>query len=171
MKRLFYLTDNLEAVDEIATALSRSGIDGWNFHVMSRDESGLYKHHLRSATPLQSNDVVRSGERGALIGLAGGAVVAGVAIMAFEYLQAKPLLAFAIIVAIAALHGAWIGAMAGLSMQNYQVKKFARDIDAGRYLLIVDADRRHLPVVRELMQRFGLDVKGENSSIPLPFSA
>ncbi len=170
MKRLYYLADNLDTVDEIAAALHRAGINDWNFHVLSKDDAGLYKHHLHSATPLHRRDIVRTGERGALLGFGVGLLAAIFAVLLLELSPVHSMIVFVIAVALPTLFGAWVGGMVGLSLENHKIARFHRDIEAGRALLMIDVDRAHYSRIQLMMQGFGVQPGGEDSTLIAPFA-
>jgi hypothetical protein len=68
MKRLYYLSSSIESVEQVSNDLHEKGITDWNFHIISKDEAGLYSHHLHSASLIQRTDVVRFVERGLISG-------------------------------------------------------------------------------------------------------
>jgi hypothetical protein len=168
-RRLYYLVNDIDTVDAIAASLHTQGIQRWHFHVLSKDEAGLYKHRLHSATPLHAHNVLRSGEYGALIGLLAGVVVAALVIGVFRYFEQHLAIAFVIITALITLHGAWTGGMAGLTQDNYRIKRFHDDIEAGRYLLMIDVKRSDRARIQRIMQGFQVEPKGEDSTLVLPF--
>jgi hypothetical protein len=169
MKRLYYVAKTLQEADAMHAALRRSGIGDWNYHVVSKDEVGVYKHHFHSASPLQANDVIIQGERGALIGIVAGLVVALIITGVFNYFGDHLLEAFIIVTAVVALHGAWSGAMVGLAQPNRRLKRFQADIDAGHYLFIVDVANSQYEVVKERMSVFDTALRGEGQRFIMPF--
>lgn len=170
MKRLYYLADNLDIVDDVAQTLQREGISGWNFHVLSRDDAGLYNHHLHSATPLQQRDIIRGGERGALTGLCGGILFAIVLLQILELSTVHSALVSAVAIAIPTLFGAWAGGLVGLSLDNYKIARFHDDIAAGRALLMIDVKPAHDSRVVQLMRMFAVEAAGEDSIFIAPFT-
>ena len=68
MKRLFYLVDAIDNVESISDDLHRDGVSNWRFHVVSKDEAGLYSHHIHTASVLDRTDLPRFVERGLIIG-------------------------------------------------------------------------------------------------------
>src|SRR5690606_23653461 len=72
MRRLYYLANDLHVCELIARALKEEGISDWNFHVVSKDGLGLYQHGIHAATAYQELDVLHTGERWGLAGLAIG---------------------------------------------------------------------------------------------------
>jgi hypothetical protein len=170
MKRLYYLADNLDTVDAVAGALQRIGISAWHFHVLSRDDAGLYRHHLHSATPLHRRDVIRTGERGALLGFAIGLIAALLTLGLLELAPAHNLVVTGVAIVLPTLFGAWAGGLVGLSLENHKVARFHDDIEAGRNLLMIDVDGAHEERVRQMMQAFAVDTGGEDSTLIMPFN-
>ena len=48
MSRLYFLIDDLATVEQVSQAMHGAGTTDWNCHAISRDEAGLYRHHMRS---------------------------------------------------------------------------------------------------------------------------
>jgi hypothetical protein len=165
MKRLYYVANNVEEADAMHAALKRSNISDWNYHVVSKDDVGVYKHHFHGATPLQANDVIRQGERGALIGLVAGIIVALIITGVFNYFGNYLLATFIVVTVLVTLHGAWAGGMVGLSQPNSKLERFRADIDAGRYLFIVDVGKSNYGSVKERMARFNSALRGEDNRV------
>ena len=170
MKRLYYLADNLDTVEEVAAALHNGGISDWNFHVLSKDAAGLYRHHLHSATPLHQRDVIRAGERGALLGFGIGLVAAIFSLLLLELSPVRGMMVFAIAVVLPTMFGAWVGGMAGLQLENHKVARFHDEIEAGRALLMIDVGCDYRERVQQLMGLFAVKEGGEDSTLVAPFA-
>jgi len=76
---------------------------------------------------------------------------------------------FAFIVA----SGAWVGGFGGIQTENYRIQPFHQDIEDGKYLIMVDAPKKHVPKVKELMTKNHPEAKlqGKDSSINNPFAS
>ena len=167
MRRLYYVADDLPTTRAISETLHDEGVKDWNFHVVAKDEDGLYRHHIHSATPIQQLDIVHTGERyamvGAMVGLTGG--------LAAYFGASLPVLSVVAITLIAALFGAWLGGMVGLSRENYKLEPFHEEIEAGRYLIMVDVRDESRARVREIMNMGFPRVRycGKESTLINPF--
>lgn len=169
MRRLYYLTEDLAATQRIADALHRAGLKSWNFHVLSRDEAGLYQRHIHSGNPIHWRDVIRSGERGALIGFAIGLWLGVIAIMLMDLSDNAQLAVQFGVTLVPTLFGAWVGGLVGLSNENYKIQRFHGELESGRHLLLIDIDRSFVPMVRKLMSHFPAFEAGSDSPAILPF--
>ena len=153
MKRMYYLTGSIDSTEQIANDLHEEGITDWNFHVHSKDESGLYKRRFHSANFIQRLDIIRYSERGAMIGFA-------IAMIATAYIMiAKPLgpqvdgLVYVAIFGFITLFGGWVGGLAGLATENQKITMFHDDIEAGKYLILIDVRPGEEEKVKTLMAR------------------
>jgi hypothetical protein len=170
MKRLYYVANTLQEADAMHAALQRAGIGNWHYHVVSKDDVGVYKHHFHNASPLQANDVIIQGERGALLGIVAGLVIALIITGIFNYFGDHLLVTFIVVTIVLTLHGAWAGGMVGLAQPNRNLKPFKADLDAGHYLFIVDVARSQYAVVAERMSIFNDALRGEDKRLVTPFS-
>jgi len=151
MQRLYYLTGNLDSTEQISIDLHQAGVSDWNFHVWSKDEAGLYKRHIHSANFLQKLDVVRFAERGALIGFLGALAVTGYVIATDPFGPQSGGLLYVAIFGFITLFGAWVGGLTGLAKENQKIAAYHEEIEAGKYLILIDARRAEADQVRALM--------------------
>lgn len=151
MKRLYYVADDVLTCDRVSRTLLGEGISDWHFHVLSRDEAGLYQHHIHSATTYQQLDVIHTGERWGFVG-AGVGLAVGLLAWATQLLP-WGVDAFSVFLmsVVGGLFGAWQGGLVGLTRENYKIAPFHDDIEAGRYLIMVDVDDETRSRVRAIM--------------------
>ncbi|HEX7037664.1 MAG TPA: hypothetical protein VF210_17980 [Pseudomonadales bacterium] len=171
MQRLYYLANDLHVCELIAQTLKEEGIGDWNFHVVSKDGLGLYQHGIHAATAYQELDVVHTGERWGLAGLAIGLGVGALLYLVQPLPWAVDGFAVALIAVIGALFGCWQGALAGLNRRSYKIRAFEPDLEARRHLVMVDVRERNLERMRELMnERFpSVEFRGGDSPWISPF--
>lgn len=151
MKRLYYLTDSLDSAEGISKDLHQAGVTDWNFHVLSKDEAGLYKRHIHSANYLQKLDIIRDGERGAMIGFAVAVLVAWY-LSSAEIFGSRPgALAYLTVLGVFTLFGAWMGGLVGLSSENQKIVQFHDEIESGRFLIMIDVKSGEEDRVRAVM--------------------
>ena len=169
MKRLYFITDTLDSTESISNDIHKLGITDYNFHVMSRNEAGLYKRHIHSSNIYHDNNIVRQAERGGLFGALLGALTIVISIFAFgfeiNFLATLGLIGFLM------FSGSWLGGFVGIHQENYKIEKFHDSIEQGKYLVMVDVtpDRMHLVedmmITRHAEARHG----GVGSTMILPF--
>lgn len=149
MKRLYYLTADLDSTEQISADLHREGISDWHFHVLSKDEAGLYKRHVHSANFIHKLDVVRYAERGAIIGFILALIATAYVIIAEPFGSAVSGLVYTAIFGFITLFGAWVGGLTGIATENQQIAAYHAEIEAGKYLLLIDVR----PTEEEQVQR------------------
>ncbi len=165
MKRLYYLTDDLDVTHAVADELHAAGISDWHFHVLSQDEQGLFQRHLHSTSVLQRCDLLHLAEQGALIGGLFGLALATTLLLANPAGFPMSWQMFVLILAATTLFATWVGAMAGLSHHHYKLGRFIPQVEAGRHLLMIDIRRRQEPAVRRLLgEHPQLQAAGEDST-------
>lgn len=173
MRRLYYLASDLDTTQAVSRALNEEGIREWHFHVLAKDEAGLYRHQIHAATPYQQLDVLHTGPRWALLA---ALVALGLGLLAWS-LQPLPWhtsgLDVVLITLVGGFFGAWLGGMVGLSRENYKIAPFHDAIESGRYLLMIDVGNGNRSQVRELMNmRFPeVEAAGSDSVLINPLSA
>jgi hypothetical protein len=168
VRRLYYLVDDPETAVRISDKLHALGVSDWNFHVLARDQSGIYTRRLHSALPYHKQDLIRAGERWACGGAAVGTVVA---LILASLSSAVDLLTASLLVVIGILAGLCAGLIIGRSRENYKIARFHDDIAAGRYLIMVDVGKRSRADVIEVMNlQFGeVEYSGSDSPYVNPF--
>ncbi len=151
MRRLYYLADDLDTVCRVAGALQGEGLRRWRLHVLSKNADGLYQHNIHSASALHRLDILHSGERlgliGALLGLTLGLALYVVPVLPW----AVNLLTVLLLGLAGFLFGAWQGVLLGRTRENYRIAPFHDEIEAGRYLLMIDVSKDQKCQVRELI--------------------
>jgi hypothetical protein len=64
-----------------------------------------------------------------------------------------------------------VGGLAGVSTENYKIKRFHKDIENGRYLLLVDVSRDQKARVEAVASNFSaVSKEGEDTTIVYPFA-
>ncbi len=170
MKRLYYLVPELNSVESISRDLHENGVTDWRFHVISKDDAGLYTRKLHSASILQRSELVRFVERGALIGFAATALVLivthliGVASLGTGW--------WILLLILGPGFGAWVGGFGGISTENHNIRKYHDDIEQGQHLILVDVPRNSEQEMIRLMEKNHPEARlqGESSNHANPFT-
>ena len=151
MRCLYYLAPTLESTHQITDDLHEAGVKDFFLHVIAKDESALEAEHIHSSNYLETLDILRDGFIGAAIGCLFGLIGAGL-LMLFQPFGDVPHYVYFIIVAVATMFGAWEGGLTGIASEHKNLKKFHRDIEAGKFLILVYARKEHGAAVRHLMR-------------------
>ena len=147
MTRTYYLLDYIDEVDSISDTLHENGIADWQFHVLAKDEKGLYQHHLHRANIFQKRDLVHSGERGALIG---GAVGLYLSLFVLPWSISSTSLLLSIMLVMFTV-GVVVGGIIGNKHENYKISRFHDDLEQGKYLIMLDIKKAQYKQVMDLL--------------------
>jgi hypothetical protein len=175
MKCIYFLASTLESTQDVSDDLHRIGVDDFYLHVVSRDESGLKRHHIHSSNYLETLDVVRNGFIGAGLGLVAGLIGIGL-LMYFQPFGPDivvPSFVYVILVAAATLFGAWEGGLTGIGAENRKLTRFHEEIAAGKYLILVYVRKHQEDAVLRMMKERHADAElvGIDSHFVNPFSS
>jgi hypothetical protein len=151
MKRLYYLTDDIESCAGISRDLHEAGITDWNFHVLGKDEAGLYKRQIHSAGYLHKLDIVRDAERGGMIGLLAAIVLAWYLSASDAFSGHTSTLMYIAIFGFITMFGIWAGGMVGLSTENQKIARYHDAIESGRFLVMLDVNVGEEEKLKDLM--------------------
>jgi hypothetical protein len=151
MKCLYYLAPTLDSTRQVSDDLHSAGIRDFFVHVITKDESGLKSQHIHSSNYLETLDIVRDGFIGAAIGGLAGLVGAGL-LYWFDPFPGVPRIVYFMIVVLIILFGAWEGGLTGIATENKKLRKFHREIEAGKYVILIYARKEQGAAVRAMMR-------------------
>jgi hypothetical protein len=152
MKRMYYLTGNLDSTEQISNDIHAAGITDWHFHVISKDEAGLYRRRIHGAHLFQKNEAICYGERGALIGFGVALLLAiGFTMARVPFGAGASGLVYVALFGFITLFGAWVGGLMGLATENRAIARFRDDIDTGNYLILIDVRPDREEAISQLM--------------------
>ena len=166
MKRHYYISDDLQHLGIIERELEANGISTPQIHVLSRDDAGVARTELHQVEPVLRKDVVHGTERGALVGLAGAAIVlllwwlSGLA-EAYTWI---PAIFFALVVLGFCT---WEGGLIGIQKPHVDFERFQGELERGRHILLVDVPPEQEEVLhRVVKEQRGLWDVGEGEPTP-----
>ena len=152
MKCLYYLAPTLDSTHQVSDDLHAAGIKDFFLHVISKDESGLKQQHIHSSNYLETLDIVRDGLIGAAVGFVGGLCAAWLLLVFEPFGPDVPAVVYVMAVVLVTLFGAWEGGLTGIAKENKKLRKFHRDIEAGKYLILIYAWKEQEAAVRTMMR-------------------
>ena len=169
MKRIYYLLDDINEAHLISDTLHDNGIEDWQFHILAKDDTEIQQHHLHKANVFQKSDLVHSGERGALVGLAAGFYLA-LFVSPWTALSISFLLYSLIALTVV---GMIAGTVWGNFHENYKIFHFHNDIEDGKFLVMLDAKNDQHALVKHLMKNEFplLESSGEHQWFVNPFDS
>ncbi|MBB4866251.1 hypothetical protein HNP46_005156 [Pseudomonas nitritireducens] len=138
MNRHYYLSDNLDDLEQVEQELSKRGIGLEQMHVLSERDAELQEHHLHEVPSMMKKDVVHWGKIGALIG-----AVLAVLVLLGGYFGGwnqtaagwVPIIFLAVVLGAFSL---WESSFFGLQRPSADVRRFQDNLQEGRHVFFVD---------------------------------
>ena len=165
-RRLYFLLPDVVSARRTAADLLLARVEHRHTHVLAKRGTDLAELH--EANPLQKTDFVHGAERGIVIGGLGGIVLGIVAVLAppgGAVLQWVTVLATGV---GGALLGAWMGSLAGAAVPNSRLKRYERELDDGKVLLMVDVPFARVDEIRSLVHRQHPEASGGTVEPTMP---
>lgn len=151
MRRIYFLSPNLNVTEGIISELKKKFYSKENIHVIAKDNLALEEHQLPKATLKEISDLLPSLKKGALLGLLVG-LLAGIIIKLLSIknieIDAFGILGFG---ALGSIMGAWGSSLIGISVPNEAIVKFEGAINNGEYLLILDISNKNRLFVSQIL--------------------
>ena len=166
MRRIYFLTPDIAVTKQIVNDLKQAKIDEKHIHIIAKRNTSL--EDLPEANLLQKSDFIPAVEQGLAIGGSTGMLAGLVAIIlppASTVIAGGILLASTI---VGAGVGAWVSGMVGMSIGNRQIKQFEDEIEAGKFLILVDVPASRVGEIEERVKQHIPQVEIESTEPRVP---
>jgi hypothetical protein len=165
-RRLYFLLPDVKTAKAVFNKLLLARIEQQHVFFLARE--GMSLSDLPEATMLQKSDEIRGLAQGLVVGGATGAI-AGVVAMTFP--PSGLAMGLGVILAmslIGAIVGVWASGMIASSVPNTRLRKFSRDIEQGKILLMVDVPKDQIEEISDMIreQYPDADARGRDPTIP-----
>lgn len=165
-RRLYFLLPDVKTAKAVFNKLLLARIEQQHMFFLARE--GVSLSDLPEATMLQKSDEMHGLAVGLVVGGATGAL-AGVTAMMFP--PSGLVMGLGVILAmslIGAIVGVWVSGMIATDVPNTRLKKFSKDIEQGRILLMVDVPKHQIEAIDDMIrnQYPHADARGRDPTIP-----
>ncbi|GAB3480530.1 hypothetical protein [Marinomonas epiphytica] len=170
MKRLYYITRDLDDAEAISNEVHRNGVDDHHFYVISRDSKGIQTHHLHGTDKLEDTGIIRSQNRAYRIG--GWSIVGILALtLVGEALAVAPPLPFLLFLLALSLLATVAIKVASSSFDGYLMELLNHHLDQGEAVLVLDVSKEQVEKVDAIMDahpkaKFIADCSNADAAIP-----
>lgn len=153
MKRFYYISDNLDDLEQIEHQLEAGGIARPQIYFLSNDDVGLENRDVNRVASFLKTDVIHAGEIGALLGLAIAAVI--LLVSYFSGIAAQVGWAPFIFLAIVGFGFAtWEAGFIGMQTPNVHFARFEEALEQGRHVLFVETDREDQRKLKAVIKQY-----------------
>jgi hypothetical protein len=153
VKRFYYISDNLDDLEQIEHQLEAGGIARPQIYLLSNDDVGLENRDVNRVASFLKTDLIHAGEIGALLGLAIAAVI--LLISYFSGIAAQVGWAPFIFLAIVGFGFAtWEAGFIGMQTPNVHVARFEEALEQGRHVLFVETDREDQRKLKAVIKQY-----------------
>lgn len=148
-RRLYFMLPDLASAIRTSNDLLLARIEDEHLHFLGR--RGMSLGNLHEASYLQKSDIVRGAEMGFVIGGALGTLVGTWLYLTQSEAMQLQLVVILIAAVIGSLFCAWAGSLVAVSAPNSRLAQFAKDIDDGKILLMVDVPNTRTEEIQALV--------------------
>jgi len=153
MKCLYYLSPTLDISATVSDDLHEEGLEDFYLHVISKDAAGLIQKHIHSSNYLETLDLFRGTTVGGLIGFSVALLASIYAYNVQIFGQEISNLIYLVFILFVTLFGIWEGGLYGVDSENQKIKPFHDEIEKGKYLVLVYAEKEQEENIRNMMER------------------
>lgn len=154
MLRHYFVSDNLDELEQFEEHLEAAGIATPQIHVLSSDDAEVQRHaHLHAVQSFMKKDVVRSTELGALAGICAAAATLGVAYLAGWTESAAGWTPFIFLAVVLLGFLTWEGGLIGIQEPNHNFTRFEQALKEGKHVFFVDLEPGQESILETTLKR------------------
>ncbi len=153
MNRHYYISNNLDDLEQIEHELEASGIATEQIHVLSEQDAAIEGHHVHSVPSVLKTDVVNSGRRGLYIGLALALLVLLVAYFTGWTDSPAGWVPFIFLALVLLGFSTWEGGLLGIQTPNQYFRRLQDRLRAGEHVFFVDVESSQEPLLERIIQQ------------------
>ena len=167
MIRHYYVTEDLDELEQVEQELESQGFTEPQIHVLSENDAEVENHHLHEVESVLKQDVVHSTEVGAVVGILGAACT-----LIFAYAMgwtdsAVGWMPFIFLAIIVLGFCTWEGGFIGIQKPNINFEPFQELLHKGKHVLFVDVDADQEDTIAAVMRNHpDLQVAGIGEATP-----
>lgn len=153
MKRHYYISDDLDDLENVEEELELQGITTPQIHVLSLNDADVAQHeHLNEVEAVLRKDVVHGTIVGAIIGLVAATVVLLVANFT-GWPEKTTWVPFIFLAVVVLGFCTWEGGLFGIQEPHKQFKRFQKQLQAGQHVFFVDVSAGQEPILANVVNR------------------
>jgi len=152
MNRHYYISDNLDDLETVERELEAGGISTEQIHVLSEKDADVEQHHLHDVPSFMKQDVVHSGEIGAVVGVVLAALVIGSAYWLGWTDTAAGWMPFIFLAIVVFGFCTWEGGFFGIQVPNTHFRRFKQNLKEGKHIFFVDVEPEQEALLEQVVK-------------------
>ena len=150
MKRLYFISDDLDDLDNIEAELENTGINKPQIHVLSENDAGVDAHkHLHNIQAVLKQEVVHGTVIGSMLGF-----LAAMLVIAIAYLTRLPeiftWMPFYFLSIVMFGFVTWSGGFYGIQKPHKDFQRFQKELNNGKHIIIVDIEPSQENIIKQV---------------------
>jgi len=168
MNRHYYISDNLDELEQLEDELEARGINTEQIHVLSENDAEVERHqHLHEVPSILKQDIIHSGSIGSLIGVALAVLVLLLAWLNDWAATPAGWIPFVFLAAVLLGFSVWEGSLFGMQQPNSAFRRFADRLHEGKHLFFVDVSPAQEPILSQVVAHHPrLELAGTGQASP-----
>lgn len=167
MNRHYYISDNLDDLENLEHELQDKGIEVEQMHVLSEQDAQLDQRHLHEVPDVMRKDVVRGGKYGLAIGLTLAVAVLVIGYFAGWSETAAGWIPVLFLAAVLLGFSLWEGSFFGLQRPSGDVRRFDQSLKSGQHVFFVDVRPEQEPLLDMVVSHHpSLEIAGFGTAMP-----
>lgn len=165
-RRLYFLLPDLRSAKSVFRKLLLARIEDRHVHFLAKE--GMALSDLPEATMLQKSDELHGLALGLVVGGATGALAGVVTLMFPPSGLAMGLGVILAMSVIGAIVGVWVSGMIASDVPNTRLRRFAREIERGKILMMVDVPKDQVEEIGDMIREShpAAAARGRDPTIP-----
>lgn len=166
-RRIYWLLPNVASARKTMDDMLLARIEERHMHFVGREDIDL--SGLHAANLLQTSDVVRAAQMGAMLGAVVGALAGGMVAWTLPLTEGPPQWWLVVVLAlVGAVFGTWASSMIGVSTPSQRLKRFEPAIEKGQILLMLDVPRGRVEEIESRLQALHPEARLEGIEPNIP---
>jgi hypothetical protein len=151
-RRIYWLLPDVASARRTMDDMLLARVDERHLHFVAREDMDI--SGLHEANILQTSDVVRAAQVGAIVGAVTGAAAGGLLAWYLPASGEPPRWGLIVLLAVVgAVFGIWASSMIGVSTPSQRLRRFESAIEQGQILLMVDVPRSRVEEIEARLQQ------------------
>jgi hypothetical protein len=165
-RRLYFLLPDVVSARAMLNEMLLARIEVGRVHFLARRDT--LPDDLPAASVLQKTDAVHGGQLGIMIGGIAGACGGALFVLFPPAGAVLPLGTILFTALFGAAFGAWASSLAGAALPNSRLRRFHREIERGRLLMMIDVPMRRVGEISDLVARCHPEVESGGFEPTIP---